>query len=79
MRTDGRSAGEEVADLLARAAKLIEETGATAYQPHVHRARAELAELLGDDTQRELREARRLFTDMGATGHAERLATELGT
>jgi len=27
---------------------------------------------------RELREAHRLFTDMGAIGHAERLAKELG-
>jgi hypothetical protein len=25
-----------------------------------------------------LREARRLYTEMGATGHAERLARELG-
>jgi len=28
--------------------------------------------------ERELREAHRLYTEMGATGHAERLAEELG-
>ena len=33
----------------------------------------------GDDAtqERELREAHRLYTEMGATGHAERLAREL--
>jgi predicted amidophosphoribosyltransferase len=29
------------------------------------------------DRDRELREAHRLYTEMGATGHAERLAKEL--
>ncbi len=29
--------------------------------------------------ERELREAHRLFTEMGATGHAERVARELGS
>ncbi len=77
MRTAGRAAEEEVADLLARAAELVEQTGATVFEPHVHLARAELAELLGDDARRELREAHRLFTEMGATGHAERVAREL--
>jgi tetratricopeptide (TPR) repeat protein len=64
---------------LANAARLVEETGARAFQPHVHEVRAECAALQGDsDTrQRELREAHRLFTEMGATGHAERLAREL--
>jgi hypothetical protein len=40
----------------------------------------ELAHLIGDDAsrERELREAHRLYTEMGATGHAERLARELG-
>ncbi len=79
MRTAGRAAEEEVADLLARAAELVEQTGATVFEPHVHLARAELSELLGDDARRELREAHRLFTDMGATGHAERVARELGS
>ncbi len=42
--------------------------------------RAKLAALLGDDAgrERELREAQRLFTEMGATGHAERVGRALG-
>jgi hypothetical protein len=36
--------------------------------------------VLGDEAahQRELREAHRLFVEMGATGHSQRLAKELG-
>jgi hypothetical protein len=35
--------------------------------------------VLGKDSarERELREAHRLYTEMGATGHAQRLAREL--
>jgi hypothetical protein len=41
---------------------------------------AELARQSGDEAthERELRETYRLFTAMGATGHAERLAQEMG-
>jgi hypothetical protein len=40
---------------------------------------AELARLTGDEEgrQRELREAHRLFTEMGAAAHAARLAPKL--
>ena len=43
--------------------------------------RARLAGLLSDPIGRErwLHDARRLFTEMGATGHAERLARELAS
>ena len=43
--------------------------------------RAELARLRGDeaDRRRLLVEAERLFGEMGATGHAERVAKELAT
>jgi hypothetical protein len=59
---------------------LIEETGGRAHEPHVRIERARLAELCGDAAvrDRELREAHRLFVEMGASGHAERLAKELG-
>ena len=45
----------------------------------LHAERAALAGILGDETtrQRELHAAYRLFTEMGATGHAERIAKEL--
>jgi len=61
-------------DALARAAALVERIHAHAYAPFLSLERARLARLLGDEAahQRELREALRLFTAMGATGHAER-------
>ncbi len=42
-------------------------------------SRSERAHARGDAASRErhLREAHRLYTEMGATGHAERLAREL--
>jgi hypothetical protein len=45
-------------------------------EPIVHEISAELARLRGDEATRgrELREAHRLFVEMGATGHAERIA-----
>jgi hypothetical protein len=51
------------------------------YLPQVHLARANLARLAGDEVarHRELLEAHRLFTEMGATGRAERVARELGS
>ena len=47
--------------------------------PLLHEARAELERACGDAAaaERELREAQRLYAEMGATGHAERLAREL--
>jgi class 3 adenylate cyclase/tetratricopeptide (TPR) repeat protein len=66
---------------LVRAQELIDETSAQAYQPEVHECRAYLARLRGDalTAQREFKEARRLYAEMGATAQAERLATELGS
>jgi predicted ATPase/class 3 adenylate cyclase len=77
---DGLAAEREIEPALDRALELIEETGSRVFMPEVHEERAELARLRGDDTtrERELREAHRLYTEMGATGHAERLARELG-
>jgi len=42
--------------------------------------RAELARLIGDGAAREraLREAHRLFTEMGATARAEQMARQIG-
>jgi class 3 adenylate cyclase/tetratricopeptide (TPR) repeat protein len=76
---DGLESEGPVGAALGRAAELIEEFGARVYRPQVCEERAELARLRGDEAtcQRHLREAHRLFTEMGATGHAERLAREL--
>ena len=64
---------------LTRATECVNETGARAYLPMVIEERARLARLTGDDAaaERELREAHRLYEEMGATGHAARLAKEL--
>jgi hypothetical protein len=54
--------------------------GSAAYEPSVRLVRAELAQLLGDEAERrrELNEAHRLFLEMGATGHTDRVKRELG-
>jgi adenylate cyclase len=76
----GAAARSEVEAALARAEALIEQTGAAATAPRVRLARAELAHVLGDEAarRRELSEAHRLFLEMGAQRHADRLKKELG-
>jgi tetratricopeptide (TPR) repeat protein len=61
---------------LDRAEGLARSTGARSYAPQIHVERARLAALLSDGTGRQqwLRDAHRLFSEMGATGHAERVA-----
>jgi tetratricopeptide (TPR) repeat protein len=79
IRSEGPSAREAIESALEKAAALLEKTGAKAHAPSLHEARAEFAQLLGDEAirERELREAHRLFTEIGATGHAQRVAREL--
>src|SRR5207249_1190302 len=73
-------AGADVARALDEAAALVEETDARAYTPFIHVERGALARLTSGEAahQRELREAHRLFTEMGATARAEQVARELG-
>jgi hypothetical protein len=58
----------------------VGQTRARVFEPHVHEVRAELARLSdeGSTFEREISEAQRLFTAIGATGHAARLAREIG-
>ena len=78
--SQGIAARDEIEVALARAEELVEALGAAAVRPLIHIQRAELAHQAGDDHTRELelREAHRVSTEIGATGHAERLATMLG-
>jgi tetratricopeptide (TPR) repeat protein len=75
----GPAARTEIEAALARALELEHGVGGKAYVPMVHVELAELARQCGDPEghERELREAHRLFTELGATGHTERLASEL--
>jgi tetratricopeptide (TPR) repeat protein len=70
---------EDAAAWLERAEQTLEQTGFRARLPELLELRAELARQRGDATAREqaLHEALRLYQEMGATGHAERLTREL--
>jgi tetratricopeptide (TPR) repeat protein len=70
---------DEVEETVERAETLCNETGMRVHLPSLLEVRAALAELRGSpqEARRQLREAHRLYTEMGATGHAERLAREL--
>jgi tetratricopeptide (TPR) repeat protein len=78
--SEGAKARAAIQEELDRASELVEQTGGRAFAPWIAEARAELARVLGDEVQqgRDLREAHRLYTEIGATGHAKRLAQELG-
>ncbi len=66
--------------MLAELRDTCETLGVRFLLPHIDLETAELARLRGDDAAREraLRDAHRSFTEIGATGHAERMAKELG-
>jgi adenylate cyclase len=73
-RKDSTSAREaELA--LERAEEIIDQVGCTAERPNNCELRAELAAASGDTTERDrqLRLARDLYEEIGATGHLERL------
>ena len=76
----GLEATRDIEAALAEAAAWIEMSGAKSYEPFLHVERAELAQLTGDKPgrERELREAHRLFTEIGAPIRAAELAKELG-
>jgi hypothetical protein len=76
----GLQATSEIEATLAEADAWLEMSGAKSYEPFLYVERAELAKLTGDDVtrQRELREAHRLFLEIGAPIRAAELAKELG-
>jgi hypothetical protein len=76
----GLQATREIVAALAEADAWLEMTGAKSYEPFVHIERAELARLTGDGAarERELREAHRLFTEMGVPMRAGEVARRLG-
>jgi ATP/maltotriose-dependent transcriptional regulator MalT len=80
LATEGAAARNEIESELAEMERLIEKTGAVSYTPFLFEERARLSRMLGDHgaSECELRKAHRLFVEMGAAGHAERLARDLG-
>ncbi len=68
IETEGAAASAEIQEELERALGLVRETGAAAFEPQVHRARAELARAAGDErsAEREMAEVERLLGSMMA-------------
>jgi tetratricopeptide (TPR) repeat protein len=75
----GAEQRQSIEAALEKLAGIIEWTGGRAESPFLHELRAQLALVCGDaDTcESERREAERLWTEMGAHGHIERMAREL--
>jgi hypothetical protein len=76
----GAGAEREIEEQLALAeAPAAAHGGPRILLPHIAELRAGLARALGDEAAhgRQLREAQRLFEEIGADGHAERLAQEI--
>ena len=78
--TSAERDADEIVRLLDRAAEIADRCGGKVYEPAIHESRAALARAIGrpEEAERELREALRLYAEMGASGHAERLSRELG-
>jgi hypothetical protein len=76
----GLQTTREIETALAEAKAWLEMSGAKSYEPFLHVERAELARLKSDEAarSRELREAHRLFTEIGAPIRAAEVAKELG-
>jgi tetratricopeptide (TPR) repeat protein len=79
LAADGTSAAEVVGEHLTRAGALIERAGAKALEPFLRVELAKLARLRGDEAacQAKLREAHRLFVEIGAPLRAAEVAKEL--
>ena len=76
--TLGLQATREIEPALAEADAWLEMTGAKSYESFLHVGRAGLSAYRRRNTrQRELREAHRLFTEIGAPIRAEQVAKEL--
>ena len=82
LRADpGATAAKDFDACVIRALELVGETGGRALEPQIVEERARLAQLCGDraGASEALQRARILYVEIGATGHAARLAKELGS
>jgi tetratricopeptide (TPR) repeat protein len=80
LRTNGLGSRDAIEAALEEASRLSRQTELKQIEPFLCVERAELARLAHDDKarQRELREAHRLFTEIGAPIRAAEVAKELG-
>ena len=80
LATDGVVPRAEIESALERAEHLVESIEGRSLSPRILEMRGRLAAALGDApaSDRALRQALELYRAIGATGHAERLARELG-
>ncbi len=81
VRSDGASVRSEIEAELSEVERIIGEIGFRSMLPSVHELRAELAAVAGDPAgrERELGQALRLYGEMGATGHVQRVERELAS
>jgi adenylate cyclase len=82
LATDGGAqARAEIESALERAERLVAASGARVFAPRILELRGRLAAALGDAAAsgRDLRRALDVYREIGATGHAERLAQELAS
>jgi tetratricopeptide (TPR) repeat protein len=79
LATEGGPPCAEIESALERAEQLVEATGARVLSPRILELRGRLAAALGDApaSVRTLRRALDVYREIGAIGHAERLAWEL--
>jgi tetratricopeptide (TPR) repeat protein len=80
LRTKGLASRAAIEATLEEASRLVRQMEFKMHEPFICVERAELARLAEDETtrQRELREAHRLFTEIGAPIRADEVAKELG-
>ena len=76
----GPQGARDIEAALAEVEAWLEMSGAKSYEPFLHVERAEVARLMGEKATRasELRQAHRLFTEIGAPIRAAEVAKELG-
>ncbi len=78
---EGAGARARIEQALTRADEILDISGVVVRKPQIVETRAALARALGDEAGRlqHLRTAHRLYVEMDASGHAERLAKEIGS
>ena len=80
LMTDVEGSRTEIESALESAERLVREIEARSLEPQIFELRGRLAQAMGDRAagERLLRDSLALYRRIGATGHADRLARDLG-